>query len=118
MIGGPPLKQTLSRIAGLSLHWLRGVPTRDATNAFKLYDAALLKTIAIESTAGFEINLEITVKGFLLGWPIAEIPTTWRDRTRGRSRFRLWAWLPRYLKWYFFAFRPRDPRLQPKHASI
>lgn len=107
VIGGPPLKQTLSRLAGLSLHWLRGIPTRDATNAFKLYDAALLKSIRIESTAGFEISLEITVKGFLAGWPIAEIPATWRDRTRGKSRFRLWAWLPRYLKWYFFAFQPK-----------
>lgn len=110
VIGGPLLKQAFSRLAGLSLHWLRGVPTRDATNAFKLYDAALLKTIQIESTAGFEISLEITVKGFLAGWPIAEIPATWRDRTRGKSRFHLLAWLPRYLKWYFFAFRPARAR--------
>ena len=107
VIGGPPLKKNLSRLAGLSLHWFRRLPTHDATNAFKLYDAALLKTIRIESTAGFEISLEITVKGFLAGWPIAEIPSTWRDRTRGQSRFRLWHWLPRYLKWYFFAFQCR-----------
>ncbi len=111
IIGGPPLKKNLSRLAGLSLHWLRGVPTRDATNAFKLYDASLLRTIKIESTAGFEISLEITVKAFLAGWPMVELPATWRDRTRGKSRFRLWAWLPRYLRWYFLAFRPR--RAQP-----
>src|SRR5262249_49994564 len=35
---GPFFKQMLSRVAGLTLHWLRGVPTHDATNAYKLYD--------------------------------------------------------------------------------
>lgn len=106
-IGGPWLKKNLSRLAGLTLHWLRRLPTSDATNAFKLYDAAMLNSLRIESKAGFEINLEITVKAFLAGYRIVEIPSTWRDRTHGQSRFLLWAWLPRYLKWYFFAFRPR-----------
>ena len=34
---------------------------------------------------------------------VAEVPTTWRDRTAGQSRFRLWAWLPHYLRWYLKA---------------
>ena len=37
------------------------------------------------------------------GLPVAEVPTTWTDRTAGTSRFRLFRWLPRYLRWYFFA---------------
>lgn len=36
-IGGPLLKRILSRSAGISLHWLAGVPIHDATNNFKLY---------------------------------------------------------------------------------
>jgi dolichol-phosphate mannosyltransferase len=108
LVGGPLLKGTLSRWAGLTLHWLRGLPTSDATNAFKLYDAEMLNSLKLESAGGFEISLEITVKAFLAGYRIAEIPTTWRDRTRGKSRFRLWHWLPRYLRWYFYAFRPRS----------
>ena len=111
VLGGPLLKRTLSRWAGLTLFWLGRLPTHDATNAFKLYDADMLKRIKIESRGGFEINLELTVKAFLNGYRIAEIPTIWRDRTRGQSRFRLWAWLPRYLKWYLYAFcHRRDPR--------
>ena len=35
-IGGPRLKGLLSRVAGLSLHWVAGLPTHDATNAFRL----------------------------------------------------------------------------------
>src|ERR1700730_4541540 len=37
LIGGPFFKQMLSRLAGTSLCFLRGVPTHDATNAFKIY---------------------------------------------------------------------------------
>jgi len=110
IIGGPLLKQSFSRIAGVSLYWLRGVPTHDATNAFKIYDAAMLHSFTIESEGGFEINLELTVKAFLNGYQIAEIPSTWRDRTEGASKFKMWRWIPRYLKWYFYAFRPRRHR--------
>jgi dolichol-phosphate mannosyltransferase len=99
-IGGPLLKRTLSRAAGLSLHWLGGLPTHDATNNFKLYSRRLLDRVTIESTAGFELALELVVKAHLLGMRVEEIPTTWRDRSAGESRFRLWHWLPHYLRWY------------------
>ena len=29
-----------------------------------------------------------------------EILEGYRDRTAGESRFRLWSWLPRYMRWY------------------
>jgi dolichol-phosphate mannosyltransferase len=105
--GGPLLKQFLSRMAGLTLHWFRGIPTHDATNAFKIYDRDMLQSFTVESQHGFELNLELTVKAFLAGYRIGEVPSTWKDRTEGTSRFRLWQWLPSYLKWYFYAFRPR-----------
>jgi dolichol-phosphate mannosyltransferase len=106
LIGGPFLKQLMSRLSGLTLHWFRGVPTHDATNSFKLYDAAMVHDLKVESVAGFELGLELTVKAFLSGYRIAEIPSVWRDRTAGASRFRVMHWLPHYLKWYFYAFRP------------
>ncbi len=107
IVGGPVLKQGLSRMAGLSLCWLRGIPTHDATNAFKIYDSTMLRQFSLESQRGFELNLEITVKAYLGGYRIAEVPTVWWDRTQGKSKFKLWAWLPHYLRWYFYAFRRR-----------
>ena len=116
IVNGPWLKQTLSRLGSVSLYWLRRVPTHDATNAFKLYDAAMLRSIGVQSRGGFELSLEITVKAFLAGYRIAEIPSVWRERTHGQSHFKLWSWLPHYLRWWFYAFRPRktrpDERLQ------
>jgi dolichol-phosphate mannosyltransferase len=105
LVGGPFFKQALSRMAGTSLYWLRGLPTHDATNAFKIYDRSMVQTFNVESRNGFELNLELTVKAFLGGYRIAEVPSMWRDRTNGQSRFRLWKWLPHYLHWYFYAFR-------------
>jgi dolichol-phosphate mannosyltransferase len=102
-IGGPRLKRLLSRTAGLSLHHLFGLPIRDATNSFKLYSRRFLDSVTIESRGGFELGLELAVKAALAGRPMAEIPTTWRDRSAGESRFRLAAWLPHYLRWYLRA---------------
>jgi len=102
-LGGPLLKRTLSRLAGLSLYYLVGFPTHDATNNFRLYDASLVNEMQIESEHGFEIALELTAKAFVRGEKIAEIPTTWKDRTAGESRFRLFRWLPKYLRWYRYA---------------
>lgn len=40
-LGGPVIKRTLSRAAGLSLHHLARVPIHDPTNNFKVYSPAL-----------------------------------------------------------------------------
>ena len=108
-VGGPLIKRLLSRAAGLSLHHLAGVPTHDPTNNFKLYRRSFLEATPIESSAGFELALELTVKATIAGRRIAELPTTWRDRTAGQSNFKLRQWLPHYLRWYFAAVRARLP---------
>lgn len=118
IVGGPLVKKSLSRAAGVSLRYLRGIPTHDATNAFKLYDAEMLKSMVLESQQGFSLNLEIIVKAFLEGYSITEVPSTWTDRTAGESRFRLWKWLPAYLRWYFYAFRPRAMRPEAAASSV
>ncbi len=102
--GGPFFKGLMSRMAGLSLHFLTGIPTHDATNSFKLYSRKLLDTIKIESSGGFELGLELAVKAYCSGMEIREVPSAWYDRDDGESHFKLWSWLPHYLHWYFYCF--------------
>ena len=109
-IGGPLLKKTMSRVAGVSLYWLGALPIHDATNAFRAYRRQLLLDIPIESQGGFAYSLELTAKAHAAGRRIGEVPSTWRDRSAGQSRFRLRAWLPHYLKWYGYALTHRPPR--------
>ena len=112
-VGGPPLKRLMSRTAGLTLHWFGGVATHDPTNNFKLYSRRFLDSVAVESRAGFELALELTVKATLAGRRVAEVPTTWRDRTAGKSNFKLRRWLPHYVRWYVRAFAGRFHRSRP-----
>ena len=102
-VGGPFFKQLLSRLAGLSLWYLVGLPTHDATNNFRAYSRRVIE-LPIETTVSFALGIELVLKAFWNGWKITEIPTTWHDRREGVSRFRLWAWLPEYLRWYLLAF--------------
>ena len=102
-IGGPRFKKLLSRLAGVSLHYLTGIPTHDITNSFKMYTKKVLDDIKIESNGGFELGMEIVIKAFFKGYKITEVPCVWRDRSAGKSRFKLWEWLPKYIYWYLFA---------------
>jgi dolichol-phosphate mannosyltransferase len=106
-IGGPLVKSLLSRLAGLSLYWLARVGTRDATNSFKAYSTDFVRQVGIESDAGFEIGLELVAKARRLRRSVAELPTIWLERGSGQSNFKVMRWLPRYLRWYRFAFGPR-----------
>jgi glycosyltransferase involved in cell wall biosynthesis len=115
--GGPFLKRSLSRMAGMSLYYLAGLPIHDATNNFRAYSRRVIEQIPIEGESSFALAIELTVKAHWLGWRVAEVPTIWRDRTAGQSRFKLFAWLPHYLRWYLRAlkrawFGPRLPRLE------
>jgi hypothetical protein len=104
-IGGPWLKGQLARWGGRSLRWLAGFPVSDATNSYRMYDAALVRRIRIESDGGFEVGFELTLKAWMAGERIAEVPATWRDRTAGTSRFDLRKWLPRYARLWAQALR-------------
>jgi dolichol-phosphate mannosyltransferase len=105
-VGGPWLKQLMSRAAGRSLHMFARVGTNDATNSFKAYSADFVRRVGIESDAGFEVGLELVAKARRYRQPVAELPTIWLDRTFGVSNFKLATWLPKYLRWYRYAYGP------------
>lgn len=113
-VGGSWAKGVMSRGAGTSLGMLGRVGTRDATNSFKAFSTGFVQEVGIHSRSGFEIGLELTAKARRLRRPVAEIPTIWLDRSAGDSNFDLRQWVPKYLRWYFFAF---GPRLSPEEVA-
>jgi Glycosyltransferases involved in cell wall biogenesis len=125
-IGGPLIKGMLSRLAGRSLRLFTRLGTRDATNSFKAYSTEFVRAVGIDSRHGFEIGLELTAKARRLRRPVAEIPTIWLERDTGLSNFRLMQWIPKYLRWYRFAFgrpltveeiRARTAKMMKKEAK-
>jgi dolichol-phosphate mannosyltransferase len=116
-VGGPRFKSFLSRMAGITLHVFTNAGTRDATNSFKAYNAEFVRQVGIDSVDGFEIGLELTAKARRLRLPVAEIPTIWLDRAFGESNFKLAKWIPKYLRWYRFAFG-RKLTVDELHALV
>ncbi len=101
-IGGPFIKGFLSYAGCKTLRFFTGIPTNDATNAFKCFKRTILKDIEIESEEGFALPLELVVKAYRKGFAITEIPTLWRDREKGRSKFSIWRNIGFYLRWYWY----------------
>lgn len=106
-IGGPAIKTFLSRLAGLATPLLLGIPTTDIANGFKMYRKKVIDKIKIESTGGWEFSTELLIRAHHAGFKIADVPTVWRDRTSGQSKFKLMIWLPKYLKWYAWGILSR-----------
>ena len=102
-LGGSKVKAFFSSFVGMSLHYLLGLPTHDIANAFKMYRKKVIESIDIESQ-GFEISMEIPLKAYYSGFKITEVPTVWRERTKGKSSFKMLKLLPAYLKFYLWAF--------------
>jgi len=119
MVGCPWLKAMLVRGGNFTLRHLARLPTRDASNGFRLFSRRVVDDILIESDRGFCYSIELLVKAHRLGWRIGEVPANWFERTQGSSRFQIFKWLPVYLRWYRYAFAttylmrsPRDVRMK------
>ena len=49
--------------------------------------------------------MEITAKAHRLKMKMIEIPSTWREREKGSSRFNLISFILPYLKWLFYILK-------------
>jgi glycosyltransferase involved in cell wall biosynthesis len=111
MVGCRWLKAVLVRTAVFTLYYVARLPTRDATNGFRLFSRRVIDSIEIESDSGFCYSLELLVKCHRLGWPVADVPAKWFERNQGASRFQVLNWVPAYLRWYLYAFATTFLRL-------
>jgi dolichol-phosphate mannosyltransferase len=102
-IGGPKLQGFLSKMVCKSLHLITGIPTTDVSNAFKMYRKEAIKNIVFNPKSGVEASMEITFQAFFNGAKITEVPTTWRGRKKGISKFKMIERSPRYFKIYLWA---------------
>tara|TARA_B110000438_G_scaffold250064_1_gene253680 strand:+ start:349 stop:1086 length:738 start_codon:yes stop_codon:yes gene_type:complete len=102
MKGCPLIKSILVRTASTTLYFLSSIPVKDASNGFRLFSRRLLNTISIESKVGFAYSLELLAKCNRLKFNISEVPAQWEERSEGSSRFKIFKWLPEYLRWYCY----------------
>jgi glycosyltransferase involved in cell wall biosynthesis len=99
----PWLKGAIVRTVAFVMYHVARVPTHDATSGLRLFSRRVIDRIPVESSVGFAYSIELLAKVHRLGWPVAEVPFLWKERTAGTSRFRIFAWAPQYLKWVCYA---------------
>ena len=104
MVGCRWQKAALVRTVAFMMHFFARLPAHDPTNGFRLFSRELLDRVEIESSEGFTYSIELLVKCHRLRWRIEELPAQWFERSKGKSRFRIFRWGPAYLRWFFYAF--------------
>lgn len=97
-IGGPVVQGFFSWLVNTILFHVTGIPTHDASNAFKMFKRSRVSTLSFAGTPGVETSLSLVFQAYKRGAMITEIPTTWNGRTKGVSKFRFFRQCVRYGK--------------------
>ena len=105
MIGNPFFKAFLTKLTSFFLFNFTSFPIKDPTNSFRLFPKGLIDKVNIESDKGFTLSLELTAKAHRFGYKIIEIPATWMEREKGKSRFKLISFILPYTKWLFYIIK-------------
>ena len=114
----PLLKAILVRTVSFTLNRIALIPIKDASNGFRLFSRRLLDQVQMQSTEGFTYSLELLVKCHRLRWKITEVPASWYERTKGKSRFKVFKWLPHYFRWYIYGFSTTYIRRAPDTVKL
>ena len=98
-VGGPALQGILSTWFNAFFYYGLRFPTRDSTNAFKLYRTEFLQRILpAKPESGVEFSLQLTIRAVFNNAYMIDVPTTWRGRKKGHSKVRLLKRGPVYVK--------------------
>ena len=96
-------KKMITNFGSFLMYFICGIPYRDCTNAFKMFNKKILKNITLESKVGFTFALELTIKTHFNNFRIIEIPCTWKELPNRKSNFKVFRWLPYYTYWVFYS---------------
>ena len=101
--GGPAIQGFLSKFVCRSLNFF-GVPTKDVSNAFKMYRRKVFRNVSFNSKSGVEASMELTLQAYFNGARITDLPTVWQGRTIGKSKFKIFQRAPKYMRIYLWVF--------------
>ena len=82
------VRRAISRAGCWYARRVLGVPVRDLTGGFKCFRRAVLETVPLDlvSAAGYGFQIEVTYRAIRHGFRVREVPITFTERTRGRSK--------------------------------
>lgn len=106
-LGGSFIQSVLSRTANTVFRWLTGFPLTDATTGVKMVRRSCFDRIKFESNpVGWAVAFEMSIKFYLLGLRMTEVPVVSIDRLYGgESSFRAGSWTKEYWRWFMYGVR-------------
>jgi len=99
--GAPIIKRLIVKFVSFTLTNFTSLPTKDATNGFRLFSKSIVEKFPIESKKGFTFSIELLAKAYRYNYKITELPEKWPVRTSGESKFSYYT-IPFYFKWYLY----------------
>ena len=93
----PFSKLILNRLYNYFVQVIFGIRFNDITNAFKIYRREVIKGIYPLESDHFNLTVEMPLKAILRGYSYTTIPITWRNRSKGNSKFKVRELGARYL---------------------
>ncbi len=99
--GAPLIKKLIVKFVSFTLTNFTSLPTKDATNGFRLFSKSIVEKFPIRSKKGFTFSIELLAKAYRYNYKITELPEKWPVRTSGESKFSYYT-IPFYFKWYLY----------------
>lgn len=113
--GGPVLQGFFSTIINFFVSYILSSTIHDVTNSFKMFrKATLSKIINSVRSPGVEVSMEIFLELYKLNARMTEIPTHWKGRVVGDSKFHI---LERFSKYGRLIFRAIQLALEKQFTS-
>jgi dolichol-phosphate mannosyltransferase len=97
VVGYPPLKLVLNRLANTMIAALFGIRYNDVTNAFKCYRREVVDGLRPILSQHFNITVELPLKAIVRGYSWTVVPTHWYNRKHGASKLDIKEMGSRYL---------------------
>ncbi len=85
----PAFKKALNRMVNGGIGFLFGLKYHDITNAFKCYSRETIQGIKPILSHHFNITVELPLKAIVRGYSYSIVPTSWRERRRGKTSLKL-----------------------------
>lgn len=86
--GWPFKRRLISRMGGIFIRTVTGMPLKDPTGGFKCWKVSALKAMEYDTieSAGYSFQLEMNHRAWKTGLEIREIPIIFTDRVKGYSK--------------------------------
>ena len=86
--GWPFRRRLISRMGGIFIRAVTGIPLRDPTGGFKCWKVSALKAMEYDTveSAGYSFQLEMNHRAWKTALSIKELPITFTDRVSGYSK--------------------------------